>query len=126
GNNIQLYSGSQPGEVVVHGVNTTVHGADQQVFEGVENLFADFGGGDDWLKADNLTLSAEDPGGGMPAFSTVFVDGNAGDDRIELLNTTIHAGGLIGGAIDVQIYGERMTAASAPTTGNDTIRLTGT
>jgi hypothetical protein len=50
----------------------------------------------------------------------VFVDGNAGDDRIELIDTTIRVVDFL----DVQIYGERVfeTFASG-TTGNDTIQM---
>jgi hypothetical protein len=120
GNVIQLRSGETPGEVTVRGVNTTVNGTgDEAVFEGVTHIEADLGAGDDWLKTTDLTLTDR-------AGSDIVVNGGAGDDRIELFNTTVHATGSPTGGAFVRIFGETMTAASVPTTGNDTIRLSGT
>src|SRR5690242_19347268 len=58
GNNVQFHPGDLPGEVVVHGVATTINGAKQPVtFSGVERIEADLGAGDDWAKATDFTLS---------------------------------------------------------------------
>lgn len=114
-NSVRLLPGGQPNEVVVRGVGTTVNGAAEQVFAGVESLVAHLLGGDDALVADGVTISS-------PAFSQVFVDGNAGDDRIELVGTAVHAAQ----AVDVQVYGERVSEGFASgTSGNDTIRILG-
>ena len=84
-NQIRVLPGSQPNEVVVHGDGTTVNGSTTpQVFTGVENLFGHMLKGNDSLQLIGVNISS-------PGFSQVFVDGNAGSDRIELINTTIHA-----------------------------------
>src|SRR5262245_46822921 len=117
-NRIQLLPGSQPNEVVVQGDGTTINGASSQTFTGVDSLVANLGDGNDSLVADglNLTSSSLDP---VP----FILNGNAGDDRIELNNCNIHAAN----AIDMQIYGEQVTGtAGSGTSGNDTIGLTGT
>src|SRR4051794_21927968 len=58
GNNVQFHSGDLPGEVVVHGVNTTVNGSKRPVtFTGVQRIDADLRGGDDWVKATDFTLT---------------------------------------------------------------------
>jgi hypothetical protein len=115
-NSIRLLPGSQPNEIVVQGDATTVNGsATPQVFTGVENFDAHLLDGNDAVLVEGVQIST---GFG----SVIRIDGNAGNDRIEFTNTTINAGG-----IDVLIYGERVfeTFASG-TSGNDTIRLTGT
>src|SRR5919198_870882 len=44
-NSIQFHPGDQPGQVVVHGVNTTVNGSKQPAtFTGVQAIEADLGG----------------------------------------------------------------------------------
>jgi hypothetical protein len=113
-NQIRLIPGSQPNEVVVQGDSTTVNGsADPQVFTGVENLFAHMLKGNDSLQLIGVNISS-------PGFSQVFVDGNAGSDRIELIDTTIHAVG----SVDLQIYGDRVFGEfDSGATGNDTIRI---
>jgi hypothetical protein len=116
GNSVQLLPGSQPGEILVQGVGTTVNGAAGQTFTGVENLFAHLLDGDDTLRANGVSISAA-------SFSQIFVDGNAGDDRIEFIDSTFHAVS----SVDVLIYGDRVFGTFASgTSGNDTIRLTGT
>jgi hypothetical protein len=117
GNSVQILPGSVLNEVVVSGVDTTVNGSmSPQVFSGVENLVAHLLDGDDSLLVQGVTISA-------PSFSTVFVDGNAGDDRIEFVDANIHAVD----SIDMQIYGERVIGGFASgTSGNDTISLIGT
>jgi hypothetical protein len=117
GNSVQLLPGSQPNEVVVQGNGTTVNGSTApQVFAGVEDLAADLRDGNDRLTVQGVTISA-------PSFSQVYVDGGAGDDRIELIDSSIHAVDFI----DLQIYGERVSQGVASgTTGNDTILVSGT
>jgi len=115
-NQIRLLPGSQPNEIVVQGDDTTINGsADSQVFNGVESLFGHLLNGDDSLRLIGVNISSE-------TFSQIFVDGNAGDDRIELVDTSIHAAG----AVDLQIYGERVFQGFASgTSGNDIIRIQG-
>ena len=115
-NNIRVLPGSQPNEVVVHGDGTTVNGsATPQTFTGVENLFGHMLKGNDSLQLIGVNISS-------PGFSQVFVDGNAGSDRIELINTTIHAVD----SVDLQIYGDRVVGEfDSGAAGNDTIRILG-
>lgn len=107
---VQVLPGTATNEVVVQGSGTTVNGSSApQVFTGVENLVAHLLDGNDWLTVQNVSISA-------PSFSQVFVDGNAGNDRIELIGTTIQAVDFI----DLQIYGERVIGGFASgTSGND-------
>jgi hypothetical protein len=114
-NSIRIVPGSQPGEIVVKGAGTTVNGVGEQTFTGVASLFAHLLDGDDSLRVKDLTPST--------AFGQVFIDGNAGDDRIEFIDSTIQAVDFV----DVQIYGERVFENFASgTSGNDVIRFTGT
>jgi hypothetical protein len=117
GNEVMLRSGRLPGEVIVHGMNRTlINGSNQDfVFVGVERLVAEMRGGDDWFKTTDLTLSAA-------ALGSLLVDGGTGDDHIELKNTDVYA---TDGA-RVQIFGERSSAQTQPTTGNDSIQLANT
>jgi hypothetical protein len=115
-NNVRLLPGSVPNEIVVKGVGTTVNGSSQQTFSGVENLFAHLLDGNDTLRVDGVVIS-------NAPFSQVFVDGNAGDDQIEFIDTTIDAIN----SITFDIYGERVFENFASgTSGNDTILLKGT
>jgi hypothetical protein len=117
GNAVKVWNGSNPQQFIVQGEdNTTVNGShEEQVFEGVEQIVVEMRGGNDSFKAANLSLSAA-------GLFSLSVDGGAGDDFIELNNTTVRAGA----GVSVQIYGERWNAAGASTTGNDTIRVGGT
>jgi hypothetical protein len=119
-NNIRVTNGSQPGEVIVQGIGTTVNGASAQTFQNVGALFAHLLDGDDTLTAENLSLRHADF---QLDFVFIFIDGNGGDDRIEFINSNIQANSVV----DVQIYGERAVPGFplTPTTGNDTIRLIG-
>jgi hypothetical protein len=114
-NGIHVADGSQPGEVVVTGAGgTTINGAPSAVFPSIGALHAELFGGNDTLVTENLTV-------GSFGFALVFIDAGAGDDRVELIDTSIRAFE----AIDVQIFGDRLLAGAAPTSGNDTIRLSG-
>jgi hypothetical protein len=89
-NSVLLLPGGAPNEIVVQGVGTTVNGSsDPQTFTGLENVIANMNGGNDQLTADGIVIS-----GGL-VNNQFIVDGGAGDDRIELLNSTIHSCGAV-------------------------------
>ena len=74
GNEIMLRSGSLPGVIIVHPLNQTrVNGSTQDlVFAGVDEILAQFHGGNDWLKTADLTLTSS-------AFAFLLVDAGPGD-----------------------------------------------
>jgi hypothetical protein len=121
GNEIKVWSGGRPGELFVQGENNTrVNGTeDQWVFEGVNQIAANFREGSDSFKATNLTFSTT-------LFGRLLVDMGAGDDRVEVKNTTIHSTQAFGSnAGIVTIIGESASGGT-PSTGNDIIDVADT
>lgn len=121
GNQIRVWSGYLPNEVVVQGENgTTVNGSYYpQRFRPVDQAAAFMNSGNDTVKAIDLCLTAIPVDGSAQA--SLGIDGGRGDDCILVQDSAVRARyGDTNGAL-LQLVGETTNSATAPTTGNDHI-----
>src|SRR5262245_54186121 len=81
GNNVQIRSGDVPNQVVIQGIDTTLNGSTESLtFDGILEVFANLGAGDDTLTASQLKLTS------IAAF--LVVDGGDGNDAITVSDAT--------------------------------------
>jgi hypothetical protein len=117
-NEVKVFSGNAPDEVVVQGENQTlVNGTNQNwQFEGIHRVLVSLGAGDDTFKSHHLEIVS-------PTQASLSVDGGAGDDFFDVKATTLRAVETAA----LSLVGEISEfVSSADNTGNDSMNVADT
>jgi hypothetical protein len=85
-NHVTISTNATTGDVEVRGIDTTLNGGTATLsFAGISRIEPQLYGGNDTFEANGLRLPGPSSDQGL------FIDGGAGDDRIQIVNTTIEA-----------------------------------